>query len=304
MLADLRAHIESLASDTGEFTLVCGRYGEQPVPAAGLRFPTRVVTRSAAAATAQYRERLRDYDPSVPQYDIVICQGHPTVSPRSTESGVAPAPPFPAAAVNAERVAEPLVTFCHRVAAAVFGALANHGHEGIETAVMEAYSEHAAADPSADDLCLRLLERMSAMVSARLPPDKQAALLDSAADRLDSVAATQACPPGDVDAVFDRLDASHDIAEFRDTAWDQCRRTGVRTLRVEVSAYAFTPLDGRLPTFPVVIALYESALDWRPVAVAVRAAGDGWQFRIAPVGEATPAGLASAPVDSARGSRP
>ncbi len=304
MLADLRAHIESLASDTGEFTLVCGRYGEQPVPAAGLRFPTRAVARSAAAATAQYRERLRAYDPSVPQYDIVICQGHPTVSPRSAESGTAPAPPLPAAAVDAERAAEPLVAFCHRVAAAVFGALADRGHDGIETAVMAAYGEHAAADPSADDLCLRLLERMSAMVSARLAPDEQAALLDSAADRLDSVGPTRACPPADIDAVFDRLDATHDIAEFRDTAWDQCRRTGVRTLRVEVSAYAFTPLDGRLPTLPVVIALYESALDWRPAAVAVRAAGDGWRFRIAPVGEATPAGLASAPIDPPRGGCP
>ncbi|ESS08901.1 MAG: hypothetical protein A07HN63_01109 [uncultured archaeon A07HN63] len=304
MLADLRAHIESLASGTGEFTLVCGRYGEQPVPAAGLRFPTRAVARSAAAATAQYRERLRAYDPSVPQYDIVICQGHPTVSPASAGSCAAPDPTLPAAAVDSARVAEPLVAFCHRVAAAVFGALADRGHDGIETAVMEAYGAHAATDPSADDLCLRLLERMSAMVSTRLPPDEQAALLDTAADRLDSVAATQGCPPGDIDAVLDSLDAEHDIAEFRDTAWEQCRRTGTRTLRVDVSAYAFAPLEGRLPTLPIVIALYESALDWRPVAVSVRTAGDGWQFRIAPVGEAAPAGLASAPIGPARGDCP
>jgi hypothetical protein len=298
MLADLRAHIESLASDTGEFALVCGRYGEQPVPAAGLWFPTRAVARSAAAATARYRDCLREYDPSVPQYDIVVCQGHPTSSPPSPHPRHSGVDGHSGDAFRSPRAVEPLVTFCHSVAAAVFGALTEHGHEEIETRVMRAYDEYAAADPTADDLCLRLLERMSTMVATRLSPDEQATLLDSAADRLDAVAPNQDRPGNDIDTALACLAETHGIGEFRDAGWEQCRRTGIRTVRVDVSAYAFAPRQGRLPTLPVVIALYASRLDWRPVAVSVRTASDGWQFRIAPLGEARPAGLASACVES------
>ena len=36
-LTEIRDHIESLASDDGEYYLVCARYGDRPVPASDLR---------------------------------------------------------------------------------------------------------------------------------------------------------------------------------------------------------------------------------------------------------------------------
>lgn len=296
MLAALRAHIESLASETGEYTLVCSRHGEQPVPAAGLRFPSRAVARSAAAATAQYRDRLREYDPSVPAYDIVVWQGYSTGGATESDDhpvdATAPAPPV---APNPRD--EPLIRFCHGVAAAVFEALGECGHDEIETALMAAYGDHADIEPTADGLCLRLLERMSTMLAERLSHGEQAALLDTAAEKLPAV--TDGAASADVDAVVGGLRTRQVVGQIHEAQWEQCRRTGTRTARVDVSSYAFTPHGGRLPTLPLVVAFYGAALEWRPAAISVAAAGDGWRFRIAPVGEARPAGLVRAAIDAA-----
>lgn len=74
-LTDIRAHIESLASESGEYYLVCARTGEQPVPAAGCRFDSRKQARAGASATEQYRAMLRKYDGKVAHCDIIVCQG-------------------------------------------------------------------------------------------------------------------------------------------------------------------------------------------------------------------------------------
>lgn len=88
-LTELRTHIETLASETGEYSLRCCRFGDRPVPAAGLRFDTRPVARAAARATEQYRAALRRYDPSLPCYDIVVCQATQTAEtdPNPTGTG-------------------------------------------------------------------------------------------------------------------------------------------------------------------------------------------------------------------------
>ncbi|SIS08644.1 hypothetical protein SAMN05421752_11082 [Natronorubrum thiooxidans] len=73
-LGDIRHDIESLASDAGTYYLICGRTGERPVPAAGLYFESRSTARAATHATEQYRAVLRQYDPQVPYYDMIICE--------------------------------------------------------------------------------------------------------------------------------------------------------------------------------------------------------------------------------------
>jgi hypothetical protein len=73
-LTDIRAHIESLASESGEYYLVCARTGEQPVPTAGCRFDSREQARAGASATEQYRAVLRKYDERVAHCDIIVCQ--------------------------------------------------------------------------------------------------------------------------------------------------------------------------------------------------------------------------------------
>ncbi|KPN31843.1 hypothetical protein SY89_02599 [Halolamina pelagica] len=73
-LCRLRERIESLASDGGEYYLVCGRYGDRPVPADACRFDEPTAARRAATLTEEYRAALREYDPALPQYDIVVRQ--------------------------------------------------------------------------------------------------------------------------------------------------------------------------------------------------------------------------------------
>jgi len=85
-LAELRSRVEALASDDGEYYLVCGRTGERPVPVAELRFDDRVAAREAARAAKRYRNALRRYDPRVPRYDLIACQApeRPSVVDRRT----------------------------------------------------------------------------------------------------------------------------------------------------------------------------------------------------------------------------
>ena len=295
MLRDLRAHIDSLAT------------------ADGLWFPTRSVARQAARATTQYRNALRRYDPELPQYDIVVCQGHPSVAEPASSTPAAESTP----ASTPPPADSPLVTFCHRVAAAVFETLAAEGYSEAETAVMDAYLDHAERQPTADGLCLRLLESMATVLADRLTPREQAAVLAAAADRLpatsensmadaetdtpaadtaDPTAADPTAPDTAVTTVFEALRTRGVVGAYRDTPWLQHRETGTRSILVEVSGYAFSPYGGSLPTLPVVIELYRSVADWQPVAVDVAAITDGWRFRVVPVGEAPPGGLVSAPV--------
>jgi hypothetical protein len=72
LLCRLRERIESLASERGEFYLVCSRYGDRPVPADGCRFESRADARRAARLTEEYRSVLRGYDSELPRYDIVV----------------------------------------------------------------------------------------------------------------------------------------------------------------------------------------------------------------------------------------
>ena len=73
-LRAIRAQIETLASESGSYYLVCARCGDRPVPAATLRFESRAVARAAVVATEQYRARLREYDPGVPRYELIVCE--------------------------------------------------------------------------------------------------------------------------------------------------------------------------------------------------------------------------------------
>jgi hypothetical protein len=208
-LEEVRDHIERLASDDGEYRLVCARYGDRPVPAAGLRFPDRPTARAAARATEQYRAALRRYDPKVPRYDVIVCQRYERAEGRSDpESGRSgPRTPESDGTDVPDRIpdedrwglSEPvvngrgrrnerrrrLVEFCHRIAAAVFEALSEGGWRDAETAVMDRYFELAESVPDPDDLCLCLLEGMAAELADRLAAGDRVEVLSRAADRLE-----------------------------------------------------------------------------------------------------------------------
>lgn len=187
-LEEIRTHIEELASETGDYYLVCARYGDRPVPASGLRFESRATARAAARATEQYRTALRRYDPQLPYYDVIVCQ-YTGASERTDCVSNSDQNP------NDWTLSEPrldtsapdrqtLVEFCHRVAATVFETLSEHEYEAVESAIMDAYFDLAETLTDPDDLCLCLLEGMSGELDQRLTPAEQDEVLCEAAARL------------------------------------------------------------------------------------------------------------------------
>ncbi|WP_281193766.1 hypothetical protein [Halorubrum sp. F4] len=209
-LEEVRDHIERLADEEGDYYLVCARYGDRPVPAAGLRFGDRATARAAARATEQYRAALRRYDPAVPRYDVIVCQlcdrsrrpsGRNALRHASYPGGTGGDDENEGNAVDEERwtLSEPvingparrnerrrrLVERCHRIAAAVFEALSEGGWRDVETAVLDRYFGLAESVPDPDDLCLCLLEGMAAELEDRLAAADQLEVLSRAAVRLE-----------------------------------------------------------------------------------------------------------------------
>lgn len=300
-LNDIRAHIETLASDDGTYVVRCGRTGERPVPVSGLRFDGRTTAHSAARAAAQYRAALRRYDPQVPYYDLIVCEDRgPVVSAVDTRESQLPA----SREMATERVTGPaesgseparrrLVEFCHSTAATVFETLSDEGYDGVETAVMDAYFDLAETCPH-DCLCLVLLESMAMELDAGLPPEDQAAVLASAARRL-SPADTTANP---VSATLSALEDRGLLSGYTRSPWSVDGRDGSRSTVVQLSAYALAPRDGRLPVLPIALELYRHRPEWVPSSFRVGDVGDGWQLTLTAANEATPNGLASARIES------
>ncbi|KKF39105.1 hypothetical protein FK85_31240, partial [Halorubrum saccharovorum] len=242
-LLEISDHIESLASETGEYSLVCARYGDRPVPAAGLRFESRAVARAAARATEQYRDALRRYDPRLPYYDVIVRQefldDHSATEPDADAGDRDKAHDvrrFSAAEATDWSLSDPAVAgaegaggrdgrdgsvppsdrdddrgrdrveFCHEAAAALFEALSAGGHDDAESAVMDAYFDLAERVSDPDDLCLCLLEAMAETLHRRLTPDEQASVLSAAAAGVSPVSADTSVSADDpVSGAFDRL---------------------------------------------------------------------------------------------------
>jgi hypothetical protein len=293
-LVEIREHIESIASDNGEYYVVCGRTGDRPVPAAGQRFDTRSTAESAARATEQYRTSLRRYDPRLPYYDLIVCQepetaigvgrSRPARSPvhRRTD-GETPQP---------ER--RQLVEFCHRVAAATFEALSDAGHSAVETAIMDAYFELAETVANPNDLCLCLLESMSGELDARLSPADQSAVLAGAAGRMRPPDSTD----DPVDGTFALLEERGLLSSYTRSPWSVDLDGGRRSLRVELSEYALSPHRGRLPILPIVLDLTRRQFDWRPSSFTATDVAGGWRVTLTLSREREPDGLVSAPIRS------
>ena len=287
-LAEIRDHIESLASDDGGYYLVCARYGDRPVPASDLRFDRRATARAAARATTQYRQALRRYDPQVPYYDIVACQavdvqtrcarieahcGSQSTHPEALTEPV----------VNrSSSVGRDLIEFCHRVAAAVFETLSAHGYDAVESAVMDAYFAHAEELADPDRLCIRLLESMAVELADHVDPSDQVAFLSAAAERLEHEPGDATDSPtrsSKAQSVDESLSALQDIGLFqRSTQTIDTKTVGgqITELVVELSGYVLRPHDGRLPLLPIALTVHRCAEAWVPTRM--NASDDGQQI--------------------------
>lgn len=301
-LVEIRTHIEGLASDDGAYIVRCGRTGEQPVPVSGLRFDSRTSAHNAARATAQYRAALRRYDPQVPYYDLIVCENTcemgsaaeseahsvPTSWEPSTESCLDPI------ADRGEPKQRALVEFCRSTAAAVFEALSDDGYDDTETAIVDAYFDHAESISDPDDLCLHLLESMAMELDSQLHPEEQAAVLESAASRQS--------PPETTDrpvaATLSVLEESGLLGGYSQSPWSVAVQDGTRSIVAQLSAYALSPQDGRLPVLPIALELYRHQAEWQALSFRVGDVGDGWQLTLTMATEATPSGLVSARIES------
>jgi len=274
-LIDIREHIEGLATEDGQYYLRCGRTGDQPVPAAGTRFPDRATARAAARATEQYRSALRRYDPQVPYYDLIVCEeplqdttvaheSHSQTDRRSEPNLTDSATPEP----------RDLVEFCHRAAGAVFETLSEAGCDGAESAVMDAYFEHAETVDDPDELCLCLLESMANELDERLSAADQAAVLADAATRLEP-------PSDDGDALEESLTALQQrgiIESYTRSPYSVDLDDGAGSVVVTISGYALSARNDRLPVLPLTLDLYRHRTERPPQSIQVAAMDGGWQL--------------------------
>ncbi|QCC49051.1 DUF7551 domain-containing protein [Halobellus limi] len=296
-LQDIRDRLADLASETGEYYLVCARYGDRPVPASGLRFDSRRTARVAARMTEQYRAALRRYDPRLPYHEVVVYQDCPpgeTARPRERGHSRCRAdhpgtwtlsePAVPRQTASDRR----LVEFCHRVAASVFEALSVRGHERVESAVMDAYLEFAERRSTPDGLCLCLLECMAGEIATGLPPTDQAAVLSEAAARLDSDAdARWGSELDPADAALSRLRAVGIVENTRHVGPDDPDATAHR---IELADYALSRHADRLPLLPVLVELHRYGREWLPVSAAATGPKREWRIELVPAAEAIATG--------------
>lgn len=69
-----RERVEALAASTGEFVVACKDTGVSPPPVADARFESYAAAECARDAAVDYRDALRDLDPSLPAYDLVVAE--------------------------------------------------------------------------------------------------------------------------------------------------------------------------------------------------------------------------------------
>jgi hypothetical protein len=301
-LREIRAHIEQLASASGDYTLRCARSGDRPVPASRLRFGSRPTAREAARVTEQYRAALRRYDPRLPYDDVIVCQD-PGASGRASRQE----PQTPPAKGNPEEwtLSEPVLTtsggarrdvaeFCHRVAAAVFETLAERECEPVESAIMDAYVRLAERLATPDGLCLCLLESMAVEIDRRLTAAEQSALLCDATTRLPAVDAADR----PVAAALTELEACGLLKRDTRSPLSVDLDDGTRSVVLGVSGYALSPRNGRLPVLPIVLELHRHQPDWLPSSLDAIDAGDEWRLRLVQARSVEPSGLVSAPITS------
>lgn len=282
-LRDLRDHIESLASPTGRYYLVCGRTGDRPVPADGLYFDCRATARAAATATDRYRTALRRYDPQLPCHDVIVSERADTV--RSPDD-----PQYPTfGSVDADTVADPTppkdedrspIDFCHTVAGVVFETIADSPHTGLENAIMDRYLALAETVDHPDECCLRLIEALACELDSRLPADQQADLLRAAATELPQPSTPE--PSGD--PLEAALSALQSVALLQDyTVESQSASCAATTWEVTLDDYLLVSETDRVVTLPLVVELFRrlSTVGLRITAVERRGGSPPvWQFTL------------------------
>ena len=281
-LTDIRAELEGLAAESGEYYVRCGRTGERPVPVDGRRFPDRETAVQAVRVAHAYRATLRRYDPRAPWYDFVVCEA-------DADPGSERAWSFPPTAASDSPSQRALVAYCHDLAGAVFEALSASDHDGVERAVMDEYLAAAERTPDRDRLCLQLLGTMATELQSRLPEPARAEALQRASAHLPAVEGSSR----PVRAALEHLRSVGLVDGFAlaDGHWD-------RPQAVTVRGYELRPSDDRLPTLPLSAETVRRATGRPRVAATATPIDDGWRIRFSRAGRAAGSLDTATPVES------
>ncbi|WP_436908672.1 DUF7551 domain-containing protein [Halosimplex marinum] len=263
-LTDIRAELEDLAEESGEYYVQCGRTGERPVPVDGRRFPDRETAVQAVRVAHAYRATLRRYDPRAPWYDFVVCEA----DGEAAEERAWSFPPATGADTSSQRA---LVAYCHDLAGAVFEALSASDHDGVESAVMDSYLSAAERTPDRDRLCCLLLATMATELRARLPPAARVDTLQRATAHLPAV-------PGSTTPVRDALDRLEstglvDGYALAEGQWDRPRTVTVR-------GYELPTHEGRLPALPLSVETVRRTAGTPRVVTEAAPVDDGWRVAL------------------------
>jgi hypothetical protein len=171
--------------------------------------------------------------------------------------------------------------FCHRVAAAVFETLSEHGFDTVESGIMDAYFTHAEELSDPDGLCIRLLESMAIELTNHLDPSEQVTVLSAAASRPEYAfedATVHSTPPSDNRTVDESLTVLRDVGLFQRStrvANAEANEEESVDLVIEISGYTLRPHEGRLPLLPLALAVHRCTDAWVPIRMD---ASDGnWQ---------------------------
>jgi hypothetical protein len=297
-LTRLQASIDGLVSEDGRYVLRCSQTGERPVPAETARFADRDIARRAALAAELYRAKLREYDPRLPHCEIIVCEEIP---PGETVARTRD----PAQAGRYGDLSAPVLDgsvsgtapwnrrqFAHDVAKAVFETIVADGIDALEASIMDEYLRMAGSVTDPDELCVGLLERLSAEIQHGLEASEQHRLIRSAAARLER-AETVADPIDETLCYFERLRLLEGHAHTPSVA-DASR--GTCSTVVQLSGYALSPAENRLPVLPIVLELSRRQPERLPTSIEAHRAVDGWRLSFGPADSADRGGLANAPI--------
>lgn len=283
-LSKIRARIESLASEEGEYYVVCGRTGTRPVPVADKRFPDRDAAEEAAQTATAYRAALRRYDPRAPVYDFIACEAAARGSHAASVL----------TRVGATGEAPSLTGFCHDVAGAVFEALSTAGYSDLESTIMDCYCEAADAIEDPDELCLHLLRTLALELDDRLSADEQAQVLERAAREVPDIDATEE----PLASTFDRLAAVDLVDEYSITAQPDAT-VGRQSWTVRLENYALAGSGDPLPTLPIALDLLRRLPNAALTLSRAHHHEDGsWTVRLTATEDGEPAGLFGVPTDA------
>jgi hypothetical protein len=133
---------------------------------------------------------------------------------------------------------------------------------------------------------------MAGELARKLPPTKQAAILARAASRLE----TQSVADQPVGAACADLRTYGVVEDVSRSPWSVNTTTGSKRIVVELSGYALSARNDRLPILPIIVECFGRGLNRAPTTTRIERTDDGWEVTFVFGTDGVSDGLANAPI--------